>query len=95
VNTKVCDSSFLYFSASQKTETVHPVVEGHVYDWITKLNGAGNEGSSIKRRSVPNRESTSVDPDNDRKLSIRRNPSRAKHVKIETCGTIFGICRED
>jgi len=84
VNTKVCDSSFLHFFAPQETKTCYSVVEGNVDDWITKLNGARNERDGIEQRSVPNRESTSVDPDNDRELSIGRKSSRAEHVEAET-----------
>jgi len=48
VDTKVRNTSFLNFLASQETETVHAIVEGNVNDGIAKLNGTRNESGGVE-----------------------------------------------
>ena len=48
VDTKVCNTSFLNFLASQETETVHTIVEGNVNDRIAELNRTRNKGGCVK-----------------------------------------------
>jgi len=48
VDTKVCNTSFLHFLATQETETAHPLVEGNINDRVTELNRARNEGGGIE-----------------------------------------------
>ena len=78
VDSKVRNASFLHFLSGQETETVHSVIERNIDDRITKLGGTRNESGGIEHRSISNRESTPVDPDN------YRSSNRTENVKIET-----------
>ena len=91
VDTKVCNASFFCFIATQETETVHPAVEGNVDYRVTELNGARNEGGGIEWRSISGSKTTSVNPDNDRKLSISSNSGRTERVQIKTWKDFLGI----
>ena len=84
VDSKVRNAGFLHFLSGQETETVHSVIERNINDRITKLGGTRNESGGIEHRSISNRESTPVDPDNYWKFSSSRNSSRTENVKIET-----------
>ena len=82
---EVCDTCFLDFSVSQETDTVHPVAEGSVDDRITKLNRPKNEGGGTEEDgSISNRDTTSVEQDNNRAPSTSGNPGRIEHIEVET-----------
>lgn len=55
VDTKVCDAAFSHFLASQKIETVHPVVERSVGGRTIELERIRNEAIDIEKRSIHGR----------------------------------------